>query len=46
MIEFLDVFSNFSPNHLLNTRVGLHISFLIGVLIPFSLLAFRKIGGF
>jgi len=46
MIEFLDVLSSFSPNHLLITRVGLHTSFLIGVLIPISLLAFRKIGGF
>jgi hypothetical protein len=45
IIEVLDVFI-FSPNHLLITRVGLHMSFLIGVLIPFSLLAFRKIGGF
>jgi hypothetical protein len=45
MIEFLDVFI-FSPSHLLITRVGLQVSFLIGVLSPFSLFAFRKIGGF
>jgi hypothetical protein len=45
MIEFLGVFI-FSPSYLLITRVGLNMSFLIGVLSPFSLLAFRKIGGF
>jgi len=36
----------FSPSYLLVTRVGFNMSFLIGLLSPFSLLAFRKIGGF